>query len=175
MRLLLGGLPADDPEVKVISALATQGSEESSSFLERLGAFSSWLRARRAVALCLQYMALLRSKGSMQRRDRISVEELHRAELKIVGFAQAAAFGDELLVLQPLKGSLGSSKGHVKGTSRLCKLDPFVDDIGILRVGGRLQESSLDFGVKHPIILPKKGHVTELLVRHFHEAVSHQL
>ena len=28
--------------------------------------------------------------------------------------------------------------------------------------------------VKHPIVLPKKGHVTELVIRHFHEKALHQ-
>ena len=30
------------------------------------------------------------------------------------------------------------------------------------------------FLVKHPAILSKTGHVTELLIRHFHEKVEHQ-
>ena len=50
----------------------------------------------------------------------------------------------------------------------------WLDETGVIRVGGRLQGSSLNFNVKHPIVLPKKGNVSKLIVRHFHQSVSHQ-
>ena len=46
--------------------------------------------------------------------------------------------------------------------------------MGVLRVGGRLQHADLSPGVKHPIILPKKGHVTDLIISHHHDSVEHQ-
>ena len=62
----------------------------------------------------------------------------------------------------------------VQKRNRLHKLDPFLDNNGILRVGGRLQNSSLCYGVQHPIILPKSGHLVELIIRFCHEKVNHQ-
>ncbi|CAB4033304.1 Hypothetical predicted protein, partial [Paramuricea clavata] len=59
-------------------------------------------------------------------------------------------------------------------TSSLYKLDPFVDDKGILRVGGRLKRANLSENHKFPIILPKNNHVSNLIVRDFHERVKHQ-
>ena len=59
-------------------------------------------------------------------------------------------------------------------TSPLHKLDPFLDDEGTLRVGGRWKQASLLYGVKHPIILPQKSHMTTLVVQHFHEKAKHQ-
>jgi hypothetical protein len=53
-------------------------------------------------------------------------------------------------------------------------LDPFLDKNGVLRVGGRIHRSDLGFEEKHPIILPKKHHVSELLIRHYHHKVYHQ-
>ena len=41
--------------------------------------------------------------------------------------------------------------------STLYQLDPYVDDAGILRAGGRLRETNLNFNEKHPVLLPK-GH-----------------
>ena len=32
----------------------------------------------------------------------------------------------------------------------------------------------MNLGTKHPLILPQTGHITELIVRHFHERVNHQ-
>lgn len=42
------------------------------------------------------------------------------------------------------------------------------------RVGGRVPRSSLHPHIKHPAILPKKSHVSSLLIKHFHEKVQHQ-
>ena len=50
----------------------------------------------------------------------------------------------------------------VKKSSSLYKLDPFLDKEGVLRVGGRLRQSSIPYAVKQPVILPKKGHVMDL-------------
>lgn len=43
-----------------------------------------------------------------------------------------------------------------------------------MRVGGRLRRSSLTTQEKNPIIIPKKSHVTTLLIDHFHKEVKHQ-
>ena len=61
----------------------------------------------------------------------------------------------------------------LKKTSCIYKLDPFVDKDGLLRIGGRIRRAAVPFEVKHPLILPKKSHVSNLIVRHFHETVGH--
>lgn len=45
---------------------------------------------------------------------------------------------------------------------------------GLLRVGGRLKGSTLGVEQRHPVILPKDGHVTKLILSHFHSHVCHQ-
>ena len=72
------------------------------------------------------------------------------------------------------KDSSPEAKKSVVESSRLRRLDPFIDEEGTLRVGGRLKYSSLLYGVKHPVILPRKSHVTTLIIKHFHERVKHQ-
>ena len=62
----------------------------------------------------------------------------------------------------------------MKKASSLYQLDPFLDASGVLRVGGRIKRSSLSYGAKHPIILPRKGHMTELIICHHHQLVKHQ-
>ena len=39
---------------------------------------------------------------------------------------------------------------------------------GLLRVGGRLRHASIEAEARYPIILPKKAHVVDLLVRLYH-------
>ena len=62
----------------------------------------------------------------------------------------------------------------MKKASSLYQLDPFLDASGVLRVGGRIKRSSLSYGAKHPIILPRKGHIIELIICHHHQLVEHQ-
>ena len=62
----------------------------------------------------------------------------------------------------------------MKGTSSLYRLDPFLDSDDMLRVGGRLKRAHVTYDLKHPIILPRKSHITELIVRHHHHRVEHQ-
>ncbi|XP_033231725.1 uncharacterized protein LOC117182728 [Belonocnema kinseyi] len=61
----------------------------------------------------------------------------------------------------------------INPTSRIITLNPFFDDKGVLRVGGRLQNSSLTFSQKHGAILPKNNHVTDLIIQHEHLSHLH--
>jgi hypothetical protein len=54
------------------------------------------------------------------------------------------------------------------------KLDPFLDDEGILRVGSRLKLRSIPYCVKHPIILPKSSNIAKPLIKKCNEEVAHQ-
>ena len=62
----------------------------------------------------------------------------------------------------------------MKKTSSLYRLDPFPDKDGVLRVGGRIRNALVSYEIKHPVILPSKGHVTTLLVRYHHQRIRHQ-
>ena len=55
---------------------------------------------------------------------------------------------------------------------QLAGLKPFEDE-GILRVGGRLKHSELQYDAKYPMILPGKHHVTRLIVLHYHHLNGH--
>ena len=53
------------------------------------------------------------------------------------------------------------------------KLDPVMDEAGMLRVGGRLKHSKLPVDVKHPIILPRDSQVSRLILTSAHQKVGH--
>lgn len=57
--------------------------------------------------------------------------------------------------------------------SALCKLKPILREDPIC-VGGRFEHGDLSAAEKNPIILPKKSHISLLLVRQYHEQVKHQ-
>lgn len=58
--------------------------------------------------------------------------------------------------------------------SKITNLDPFIDEHGLLRVGGRLRNARLPADERHPVIIPGKHHISLLLVRHFHKQTKHQ-
>ena len=79
------------------------------------------------------------------------VSEIKYAEAEIVKQAQSQLVAD-------IKGK----RPLDKATRQLC---PYIDDRGLVRVGGRLSNSMV--GNKHQIILPK-GHITDMMIAHEH-------
>ena len=47
-------------------------------------------------------------------------------------------------------------------------MSPFLDETGIIRVGGRLKWAKIPYEWKHRTILPAKHHITTLIVRKYH-------
>ena len=56
---------------------------------------------------------------------------------------------------------------------RISQLDPFIDESDVIRVGGRLQNSHISDDCKYPILLPRKGKVSDLIIKHCHSKVAH--
>jgi hypothetical protein len=61
----------------------------------------------------------------------------------------------------------------LKTTSPLINLDPFIDELGIMRVGGRLAHASLSEEEKHPVILPNAPELIGNLIWKAHREVMH--
>jgi len=174
----------DSPEVKKVRVNATKVKEEYSSILERLERFSSFHRAKVAVAVCLKYKKRLKERAKARQSSQkpatlkaqestssvesilteITVEDLEAAETEIIKQVQCAAFSPELKCLQdiqskPTYGSRESDKERktaLKKASPLHTLDPYLDEKGILRVGGRIRRASMSESLKNPIILPSQ-------------------
>nr|XP_027223344.1 uncharacterized protein LOC113815479 [Penaeus vannamei] len=94
----------------------------------------------------------------------LSPAELAVAKTKLFYCVQRENFVQEIA---DLKKGKSPSKG-----SPLCSLDPFVDDEGLLRIKGRLENADLSFESKHPVIIPS-GHVAKLLVQFQHIFLKH--
>ena len=56
--------------------------------------------------------------------------------------------------------------------SSVYKLDPFIDERGLLTVGGRLRKSNLHFIDVHPILLSKDSCITRLIVEWCHQKTA---
>lgn len=132
---------------------------ERDAYLEIIEKFSSLSRAQRVIAYCLRFKNN-GIKRSSQKTKSITVEEKQQAMKALIKGCQIHSFSQEWHNLR------NKTKLHSK--SRLLTLHPFLDDDGIIRVGGRLCNASIEYSQKHPIILPNKHHLTTLIIRDTH-------
>ena len=117
----------------------------------------SWTKLNRIVATMLKW----------KYGRKIDVELLRKAEIAIIRLLHSTVFKDE--VEQITK----QSNTTLKKSSPLHKLQPFLDENQLLRVGGRLQNSNLPRNIKHPLILPKNNPLTESIIQWCHTMVKH--
>ena len=83
----------------------------------------------------------------------------------IIKLTQNDMFKDTVAVL--------NSGKNLPENNKLIELTPFIQD-GILRVGGRIKNSSLPFCSKHPVLMPSNHPVTKILIEYYHKCVGHQ-
>ncbi|KRY21777.1 Gamma-tubulin complex component 4 [Trichinella patagoniensis] len=122
-------------------------------------------RLFRITAYCQRFVRNCRLPAVARQGGALTVAELRKAEGTWVQMAQSEAFSSELQAL--------SRKGRVVATSRLSRLDPFMDEEGFLRVGGRLENAELPSHMKHPVILPGDHALTMGLIRRCHARQMH--
>jgi len=79
------------------------------------------------------------------RRPSLTVSDLQGGTLLLLRLVQRSHLWDDIKTLQ--------SKGMVNSSSSLASLSPFIDQFRLVKVDGRLRNSSLDFNGPHPIIL----------------------
>lgn len=95
----------------------------------------------------------------------LSSTELNNSFKFIIKYAQIEMFPEEYVLLQSGKS--------LPRKNRLISLTPFLDTDGIIRVGGRLDNSLYDYHVKHPILICSKHHITKIIFSKFHIDLLH--
>lgn len=95
----------------------------------------------------------------------LTVKEKQEAVNFWIKYLQQAYFSEEIETFK-------KNKCIFKG-SKLLNLNPFLDEDGILRVGGRLRNADIPYDQKHPPILPNRTHFIQLLLQQAHEATLH--
>lgn len=149
----------DVPESRVTHACITP---IGSDIFKR---YSSILKLQRITAYCLRFKANLTINLKSKNLGKLTLDELNKSDIRLIQLAQNQEFLIELHAL--------SNKQSVPKNSKLNSLDPFLDDHGLIRVGGRLKNSNLKFDHKYPIVLPAKHPLTTLIIRYEHERNFH--
>ena len=128
-----------------------------------LSSSSNWYDLKCKVASYIRLKDYLKTKQMCE--NVFSIKELNYAETCIWKFLQQKYFEVEY-------GILSSNKTLPK-KHYLVKLAPYVYDVGLIRLGGRLQRSNLTYATKRPILLPKDSAVTRMLVVSLHKTIGH--
>ncbi|XP_066595391.1 uncharacterized protein [Prorops nasuta] len=156
-------LQGELPEAKVagkLSALTTTTNEFD--LFER---YSSFSKLQRITAWILRYYR--NSKDYAQRvfGEHLTPRELERAICVMIKVIQSSEFGQELQYL--------GKNERVAMNSRIRNLNPFIDENGLLKVGGRLKHAKLSYDATFPILLPKNHSFTNLLIINEHNRLNH--
>ena len=91
--------------------------------------------------------------------------EWNRALVYCFKIVQQAHFAKEIASLHKTEGL------HKHSSIKRCS--PFIDDKGLLRVGGRLKNATVPYNERHPIILPGNDVIVKRYVQQAHEYTMH--
>jgi len=152
---------ADVPELKE-NRIACVVTKSDWNLLDH---FSSYMRLLRVIAYCLRFINNTRNSVDQRHSDSLSVDELIKSLFVLVKMVQSTYFAPELNELKRNK--------TVKFNSKIASLNPFLDEHSIIRVGGRLRNSTLQYEHKHPILLPSNHALTRMIIMHEHERQMH--
>lgn len=125
--------------------------------------YSSLPKIKRIIAYVLRFIQNLKSSRNVRQFNDLTNSELHRALLLLVKRVQHTSFSEDITRLEN-----GRSLSKY-----LRKLSPFLDQEGVLRVGGRLRYSQLTYDQKHPALLPRCSRLTDLIIEDIHNAHFH--
>ena len=145
------------PEVCHVVTCAAELLEDRISSYNTLVKVTAWIRR----LICLAQ----RTPRSTDKK--LSLEEIQGAEDLLRRRSQERSFPKEFDRLRT------TPPKPLPAKSGLMALQAFLDNKGTIRVGGRLQRSSLPMTQKNPIILAASDVLTKKLFQHFHFQLGH--
>ncbi|XP_070538146.1 uncharacterized protein [Ptychodera flava] len=172
----------EDPEVrKQLAVLNTSTKEVEQDDLgaHRFQRFSSWRSLKRSIA---NLIGKIRQRKLPEKTDKkeeekspeeLKIEMMAQAETIILRSVQKSVFHKEYEILSATK-SAGTDNNRLQKRNPISRMNPFIDEKGLIRVGGRLRQSDIDLCGRHPIILPQDNHISRLIIDHVHRLVQHQ-
>lgn len=133
-------------------------AEQNTDFVR----FSSLTKLKRTYAYVLRFIHNAK-RYNAKLTGNLSIDELNAALNAIIKLEQNRLFRSDIKNL----------KNNLPVSPKLLSLNPFLDADNLLRVGGRLENSDIPYNQKHPIIIPKRSYLTDLIIRHEHVRLMH--
>lgn len=155
----------NDPEIRPTPRVyvVAINSQEIELLIAKISQFDRLVR----IVARIQRLA-----GNMRvpRADRVSgpitAEEYSKGARVLIQHAQSVKYANELKYLK--------AGEPIPVNSSIVKLIPFVDNVGILRVGGRLNHATIAPKTRHPILLPHDHRLTRVILEKIHQNCGHQ-
>ncbi|XP_043069572.1 uncharacterized protein [Drosophila bipectinata] len=145
----------DDEEMKCEFALVTV------NFIS-LQRFSSYNRLVRTTAWALRFVRRCRGIRRDEEVYGLTAIECAESERALIRQSQREAFAED-------------SQGNVAKDSRLHGLSPYLDEDGVLRASGRIDDATcVPYNARRPIILSYEEALAEMIVQQHHEKMCHQ-
>ena len=144
-------------KIKALHILTLDTNDEIRKLIRK---FSRLANVVRVLAYCRRFGQNCRAGSTSKQLGTLSPEELHAATQIAVRSAQQDMFSNEV-------------ENNVTIPKSLKSLNAFTDGQGIIRVGGRLQNTMLPYNQQHPIILHPSHPFTILIIRDAHEQTLH--
>lgn len=148
------------PEERKVTLTATRDYEYLNSVFNK---FSSFVKLQRTLAFCLRFCNNTKP-GAENISGTLKVSELQNSLNVIIKYIQQKCFSREISSLK---------NNRAIDNKSLCSLSIFLDDSGIIRVGGRLTNADIPYSQKYPILLPSNNHVVKLMLRREHFRLYH--
>ncbi|KYN14636.1 hypothetical protein ALC57_13143, partial [Trachymyrmex cornetzi] len=126
---------------------------------------SAFTKIERTLAYCIRFVHNCRKRREDRILFNLTVLELEFARREVLKYSQSVYFAEERKCLQ--------NKRELNKSSSLLQLHPFLDEHGLIRVGGELHAAPWSFDRKHPILLPARCRTTRLLIEREHRALLH--
>ncbi|XP_072403037.1 uncharacterized protein [Diabrotica undecimpunctata] len=127
--------------------------------------FSSLSKLIRTVAFVLRFVSMISNKDSRRTNGPLNTEELRKAYKLLLKMSQRESYTVEINNLL--------NRQEINTKSKILNLNPFIDQKGLLRVGGRLTNSDYSYDKKHPIIVSAHNPLTKLIFKSEHLKLMH--
>ncbi|XP_061728642.1 uncharacterized protein LOC133533638 isoform X2 [Cydia pomonella] len=150
-------MPGEIPELKISHVI--EKSEPLPLFID----CSNIDKIKRIVSYMYRFVNNCKVKSEDRLSGNLMPEELDLALKIVLRCVQVQYFAQEIKALNlklPIK-------------SNLQALNPFLDNMHLMRVGGRLQHADVPYATKHPIILPKGCKLVHYLIEKEHRVLLH--
>ena len=161
--------PDLDVEVRAEPAVYKTTLQSGGLGSHRFIRFSNWLKLCKVIARLIQVARGFQhnSRGGWKSFSlEPETETIQAASHVILATVQMESYPQEIKCMQSIQ--------RINKESILRSLAPFIGRHSLVRIGGRCEKQEVPYNQRHPIVLPQKSHVTDIIARHCHEETRHQ-
>ncbi|KAL5009405.1 hypothetical protein ScPMuIL_014986 [Solemya velum] len=126
--------------------------------------FGSYMKLLRVVSYIFRFIGNCRKRLSQRNYNSLKCEEMKEASVTLLRAVQRKSYIKEMDNLKSI---------NTKRLPLVKQLRLYLDNNGLLRCGGRINNAPIEESTKFPYLLPPKCHFTELIIKDAHEKQKH--